>query len=238
MKYNEREFAKSANKKATLMWVVMSAVLSAAYAIEIVKGLKTVQYFIIMEICCWLPILIGLVVLKTRGWHAHCYRDICASGYWIFYAYIMFTSPGTLAFAYVLPLLCMLVIYKDRNLMLRYGVAHMIILIITIIRNYNNDISLKEEYPNISLGTVYRNLNLLADLGEAIKITTPNGGDRFDGRIAPHYHFCCTSCGKVEDLILDELTFVNEEAGKNFDGVIESHAMMFYGKCKDCVTAN
>ena len=96
----------------------------------------------------------------------------------------------------------------------------------------------KEEYPNISLGTVYRNLNLLADLGEAIKITTPNGGDRFDGRIAPHYHFCCTSCGKVEDLDLEELTFVNEAAEKNFDGVIESHSMMFYGTCKECLKTN
>ena len=96
----------------------------------------------------------------------------------------------------------------------------------------------KKVLPKISFSTVYRNLNLLADLGEAIKITTPNGGDRFDGRIFPHYHFCCTSCGKVEDLDLEELTFVNEAAAKNFEGIIESHAMMFYGKCRDCVKAN
>ena len=138
MKYNEAEFAKSANKKATLMWLVMSVVLSAAYVIEIVKGLKTVEYFIFMEICCWVPIIVGQIVLRTRGWHAKCYRDICACGYWLFYAYIMFTSPGTLAFAYVLPLLCMLVIYKDQALMLRYGILNMIILAVTIVRNYNN----------------------------------------------------------------------------------------------------
>ena len=48
--------------------------------------------------------------------------------------------------------------------------------------------SIREEFPNISLGTVYRNLNLLADIGEAIKITTPDGGDRFDARTNPHYH--------------------------------------------------
>ena len=45
----------------------------------------------------------------------------------------------------------------------------------------------KEEFPNISLGTVYRNLNLLADIGEIIKIPTPDGGDRFDGRTDSHY---------------------------------------------------
>ena len=95
--------------------------------------------------------------------------------------------------------------------------------------------NIKTLYPNISLGTVYRNLNLLADLGEAIKITTPLGGDRFDGRTAPHYHFCCTHCGNVIDLDLKELNFVNEEAGKNFDGIIESHSMMFYGTCPACM---
>lgn len=52
MKYNEKQFATSANKKATLMWVVMSVVLSAAYVIEIVKGLKTLEYFMLMELCC------------------------------------------------------------------------------------------------------------------------------------------------------------------------------------------
>ena len=47
----------------------------------------------------------------------------------------------------------------------------------------------RKEFPNISLGTVYRNLNLLTDLGEAVKITTPDGADRFDGNTNPHYHF-------------------------------------------------
>ena len=95
--------------------------------------------------------------------------------------------------------------------------------------------SVKEEFPNISLGTVYRNLNLLADIGEAIKITTPDGGDRFDGCTTPHYHFCCTKCGSVIDLDLPELTHVNEAANANFDGVIESHSMLFYGTCKNCL---
>ena len=94
---------------------------------------------------------------------------------------------------------------------------------------------LKNDYPDLSLGTVYRNLNLLADIGEAVKITTPYGGDRFDGRTHPHYHFCCTTCGKVLDLDLEQLHCVNKEANRNFDGIIESHSMMFYGTCGDCV---
>ena len=54
---------------------------------------------------------------------------------------------------------------------------------------------IKDEFPNISLGTVYRNLNLLADIGEAIKITTPDGGDRFDARTNPHTMLFYGICG-------------------------------------------
>ena len=51
--------------------------------------------------------------------------------------------------------------------------------------------NIKEEFPNISLGTVYRNLSLLADIGEIQKLSTGIGPDRFDGNPKPHYHFIC-----------------------------------------------
>ena len=95
----------------------------------------------------------------------------------------------------------------------------------------------KKEQPNISLGTVYRNLNLLTDIGEAIKIPTPDGGDRFDGNVMPHNHFFCTSCRRVLDLDLDmkNIEEVNKAAAENFDGMIESSTTIFYGKCGDCI---
>lgn len=93
----------------------------------------------------------------------------------------------------------------------------------------------KEEFPRISLGTVYRNLNLLADIGEAIKITTPNGGDRFDGTTHPHYHALCTECGKVVDLDMDIQGSFNKMAENDFEGVINSHTALFYGVCNDCL---
>lgn len=98
----------------------------------------------------------------------------------------------------------------------------------------------RKEFPNISLGTVYRNLNLLADMGEALKITTPNGGDRFDGRTDPHYHMTCICCGNVFDLELppEHRLKINHLANEYYDGQIDSHSITFSGTCPHCLEKN
>ena len=89
--------------------------------------------------------------------------------------------------------------------------------------------------PKVSLGTVYRNLNLLADIGEALRIPTPDGGDRFDARTNPHYHFYCKCCKRMIDMDFDHMDKINQLASESFDGQIESHTMLFYGICGDCL---
>ena len=95
-------------------------------------------------------------------------------------------------------------------------------------------LSIRQEYPNISLGTVYRNLTLLTELGEIKKITDFDGPDRFDGNTALHYHFICRKCGAVLDLEMDSLAHINLLAEHNFDGTIEGHLTHFYGLCPEC----
>ena len=151
MEYNEKFFAKSANKKAMGMWLTLSVVLSAAYYIEVIKGLKTMQFFIIMELICWVPFIIGLIVLKVRGWHSKVYQDIVGFGYGIFYLYIMLTSPGTLAFTYIFPLMSMLIIYKNRHFIIRCGIASVSVLIFTIIRNYLNGMNTPSDISNFEI---------------------------------------------------------------------------------------
>lgn len=96
-------------------------------------------------------------------------------------------------------------------------------------------LGIKEEFPNISLGTVYRNLSVLADIGEIQKLSTGMGADRFDGNPAPHYHFICRECGCVLDLSVEGLDHINVLAGQGFDGEIEGHITYFYGKCPECL---
>lgn len=88
--------------------------------------------------------------------------------------------------------------------------------------------------PNISLGTVYRNLTLLADIGEIARLRVGDGVDHFDADTSPHYHFICSKCGSVIDLQMDNIDHILETAGANFDGQIAGHVTYFYGTCSDC----
>ena len=95
-------------------------------------------------------------------------------------------------------------------------------------------LNIRREFPNISIGTVYRNLNLLAEIGEIQKLSPGIGPDRFDGNPAPHYHFICRHCGCVMDLTVSGLDHINILAGQDFDGEIEGHITYFYGVCPSC----
>jgi len=94
--------------------------------------------------------------------------------------------------------------------------------------------NLRKEFPNISLGTVYRNLTLLSDMGELLRIRVGDGMDHFDATTTPHNHFICQCCGRVIDLEMNALTSANEAAQRNFSGTIEGHVIYFYGTCEDC----
>ena len=96
-------------------------------------------------------------------------------------------------------------------------------------------LDIKREFPNISLGTVYRNLSLLSDLGEIQKISTGAGPDRFDGNPKPHYHFLCRSCQCVMDIPMAEQTDINRIAAKTFPGTIEGSITQFFGLCPECM---
>ena len=95
--------------------------------------------------------------------------------------------------------------------------------------------SIREQFPNISLGTVYRNLNLLVELGEIRKLSCGDGTDHFDYDTAPHYHYVCRQCGRVMDIPM-EATKELETAAKEFaPGTIDDHTVFFYGICDECL---
>ena len=98
---------------------------------------------------------------------------------------------------------------------------------------------LKPEYPDISLGTIYRNLNLFKEQGLITSLGTVNGVERFDGNIAPHVHYICTSCGCVLDL---ERVAVPQELQSSVaaatGGQVTGCQLTFTGLCAACKNLN
>ena len=98
--------------------------------------------------------------------------------------------------------------------------------------------AMRERIPNISLGTVYRNLTMLADNGEILRLRVGDGVDHFDYDTSNHYHFICSKCGSVIDLDMKSIDSIVNVAGAGFDGQIAGHVTYFYGTCGNCLNNN
>lgn len=96
----------------------------------------------------------------------------------------------------------------------------------------------REEIPNISLGTVYRNLNVLAEHGEISVLDYGSTHSRYDGNPEPHYHLNCLKCGGVFDLDFKFELDLNEKINNNTKFKSFSHRLEFQGICPDCQQEN
>ena len=91
---------------------------------------------------------------------------------------------------------------------------------------------LKPEYPDLSLGTVYRNLALFREEGDIISVATVAGQERFDAYTVPHAHFICQNCNAV----IDVETPLAADAFANIPlpGAAREFSLTFYGVCDNC----
>ena len=97
---------------------------------------------------------------------------------------------------------------------------------------------LKPEYPDISLGTVYRNLALFKQQGLIASLGTVNGVERFDGNTDPHVHFICTHCDSVTDLPQMAVPqSLCSQAAAQTGGLVEVCHLAFTGVCNRCCSS-
>lgn len=92
----------------------------------------------------------------------------------------------------------------------------------------------KKEIPNVSLGTVYRNLRILKETGKIRELNYGSSYSRFDGNCSNHYHFVCTDCGAVLDVDLAMVKDLNRQVEKCINAKVEYHRTEFYGTCSLC----
>ena len=94
----------------------------------------------------------------------------------------------------------------------------------------------KEAIPNISLGTVYRNLAALSVSGEILSLSVGDGFEHFDGNAAPHAHLHCRSCGKIFDAPVHGDPLADIARANGFEP--ETSIYIEYGVCEKCKKAN
>ena len=100
---------------------------------------------------------------------------------------------------------------------------------------FQNYQQLQEEYPNLSLGTVYRNLNQLSEEHVIRRVGVINGQERFDADIHPHAHFVCNRCGAVLDLpdYAPSRHYI-QSLSEQYEFIVEGHEFNLRGLCQDC----
>lgn len=92
----------------------------------------------------------------------------------------------------------------------------------------------RRELPNVSLGTIYRNLDVLARLGRVRRLESGGAQARFDGETSPHYHVRCQRCGKVDDVPMTAGTRIRRPRKSAHGFQILDHRIEFEGLCPAC----
>ena len=92
----------------------------------------------------------------------------------------------------------------------------------------------REHIPNISLGTVYRNLSKLSADGTIRKIEVGEGAVHFDGDISAHAHLVCKTCGKILDIFTDYTEMLRNDAEEKTDALVNECSVIFHGTCCEC----
>ena len=93
---------------------------------------------------------------------------------------------------------------------------------------------IKETYPTIGKGTVYRNLDILVEEGALRKVEVPDGPNRFDFTLKNHYHVRCVKCGEVSDVDMDEILGLLEKIHDTHGTDFLGYDILFKGICPKC----
>lgn len=94
--------------------------------------------------------------------------------------------------------------------------------------------NLKKTIPNLSLGTVYRDLSVLSESGKLQRIKIANEKDRFDGDLSSHFHAKCVKCGEIFDIDACDFLNYDKDIEKKLDCVVLSHDVIVNILCSKC----
>lgn len=227
MEYNEQYFAKSANLKAMVIWATLGIFLSVAYLLEVFKGTRTVGYYIVFEVICWVPYILGLIVYKLKGASSSAMKYFIAIGYGVFYAFVMMTTTNMLTVIFILPLTSMLILFKSRNFMVYCGVITILIIGASVVKNYMAGLNSGTDVATYEIQILATGLCFV---GYVLSINHMNQSDgAMLGSVQDNLQRVVTTIEQVKEAstaVVDGVTVVRELSDENKEGAsVVVHSM-------------
>lgn len=183
---DKAEYNKKVNNALLSSWVIISAVLSAAYLLEVLKGLRSVSYAIVLIVIVYVPLIITLIKNHMSGGTDLKIRYYAVIGYEIFYTFSMFTAKEPITFVYIIPMIAILIVYCDAKLVTIAYVYSIFINLLAISARYTNGMNTKEDitvyeiqiaclvlscvFLNIALKLVKISVNKMFELSDNILV--------------------------------------------------------------------
>ena len=219
MNYDESIYKEKANRRARKIWLVFAILLSANYGSDTANGLRTSPYYLTFLLLCWVPFIIGQILLKVKGMSTDWYKYGIAVGYGIFYSFVLITSPSNIAFTYILPVTSLLVLYKNQKFMIQYGVANVLIIIANAVVKYMNGFNTDADVKEF---TLQLSCIILCYICYVMSIRHLNESDgSMLNYVKDDLHRVVTTVEQVKDAsnsIVDGVTVVRELAVENKHG--------------------
>lgn len=219
MTYDENVFKEKANRKARKIWIVFAILLSANYGSDASGGLYPTTSYLIFLALCWLPLILGEVLLRVKGWATELYRYDLVIGYGIFYTFVICTTASPIAFTYILPVTSLLVLYKNRKFMINCGIANALIIVGAAVYRYMLGFNSASDMKNYQLQL---SCIVLCYICYVMSIRHLNESDgAMTDSIKADLHRVVTTVEQVKsssNIILDGITVVRELASENKHG--------------------
>ena len=219
MTYDENVFKEKANRKARKIWIVFAILLSANYGSDASGGLYPTSSYLIFLALCWLPLILGEVLLRVKGWATELYRYDLVIGYGIFYTFVICTTASPIAFTYILPVTSLLVLYKNRKFMVNCGIVNSLIIVGAAVYRYMLGFNSASDMKNYQLQL---SCIILCYICYVMSIRHLNESDgAMTDSIKADLHRVVTTVEQVKtssNTILDGITVVRELASENKHG--------------------
>ena len=216
MEYDEAKFRQKANKKAMGMWLTINIILTIAYGLEVAKGVREISYYVLFMCIAWIPFFMGVVLLKVKGMAFAWFKEVLAIGFGVFYLFVICTTINSLAFAYIFPLTSLLVIYKDRAIIIRCGVWNILAVGVVIVRDIMNGADFATNMANYEIMLACIILTYIS-FAMAIQHLHQSDGAMLDS-VKANLHRVVETVDKVKsasNAVVDGVTVVRELSEEN-----------------------